>query len=154
MCDRERSLRYHPALRAASPTLVRSASHLADGTGALEGRAEELLGTFRRESARPERAVLGTKLAVYPNRLTGRSFEEACRASLRRMGRDKIEIAQAHWSASNFQPWQEPALWDGLARCYEAGLCDAVGTSNFGPKQLRKVNSYWRERGVWRRSNS
>lgn len=183
------------------------------GTGELEGRAEELLGKFRRENRRPERAVLGTKLAVYPNRLTGESFERACRASLDRMCIDQIDLvqatrcvqqpgpvrrvraggsvkaarvevdmwsfggggvevevwgvwrgalvaagsewcrwcaevqisrtlmpnlAQAHWSAANFQPWQEPALWDGLARCYEAGLARACGTSNFGviPRQL------------------
>lgn len=118
------------------------------GTGELEGRAEELLGKFRRESKAPDRAIIGTKLAVYPWRLTGASFEEACRASLKRMGRDQMEIVQAHWSAQNFQPWQEPALWDGLARCYEAGLCKAVGTSNYGPEQLIRVNEYWRERGV------
>ena len=58
------------------------------------------------------------------------------------------KVVQAHWSAQNFQPWQEPALWDGLARCHEAGLADAVGTSNFGPEQLAKVNTYWRDRGV------
>mmetsp|Transcript_95429 Transcript_95429/g.179507 ORF Transcript_95429/g.179507 Transcript_95429/m.179507 type:complete len:618 (+) Transcript_95429:75-1928(+) len=118
------------------------------GTGKLEGRGEELLGRFRRESAKPERAVCGTKLAVYPWRLTGKSFEEACRNSLARMGRDQIELAQAHWSAKNLQPWQEPALWDGLARCHEQGLCRSVGTSNFGPEQLNKVNKYWRDRGV------
>jgi len=118
------------------------------GTGALEGRAETLLGKFRKECSDPSRAVIGTKLAVYPNRLTGASFEDACRASLKRMGRDEIELVQAHWSASNFQPWQEPALWDGLARCHEAGLARAVGTSNYGPKQLRKINSYLTERGV------
>lgn len=118
------------------------------GTGALEGRAETLLGQFRRESVRPDSCVVGTKLAVYPNRLTGASFEAACRASLARMGRERLEVVQAHWSAQNFQPWQEPALWDGLARCHEAGLANAVGTSNFGPRQLEKVNAYWRERGV------
>ena len=118
------------------------------GTGALEGQAEKLLGSFRSDLARPSRCVIGTKLAVYPTRLTGESFEAACRASLKRMGRDQLEIVQAHWSAQNFQPWQEPALWDGLARCHEAGLARAVGTSNFGPKQLRKVNGYWRDRGV------
>ena len=118
------------------------------GTGALEGRAESLLGRFRRESAAPQRAVCATKLAVYPTRLTGASFEEACRSSLKRLGRDQIEVVQAHWSAANFQPWQEPALWDGLARCYEGGLARSVGTSNFGPEQLAKVNRYWRDRGV------
>jgi pyridoxine 4-dehydrogenase len=118
------------------------------GTGALEGRAESLLGKFQRESNAPQRAVVGTKLAIYPTRLTGASFEEACRASLARMGRDELELVQAHWSAANFQPWQEPALWDGLARCYEAGLARSVGTSNFGPEQLAKANAYWRQRGV------
>ena len=118
------------------------------GTGELEGRAESLLGSFRDGIARSDRCVIGTKLAVYPNRLTGASFEAACRSSLARMGRDQLEVVQAHWSAQNFQPWQEPALWDGLARCHEAGLARAVGTSNFGPQQLRKVNRYWSERGV------
>ena len=118
------------------------------GTGKLEGRAEQLLGTFRRELAKPERCVIGTKLAIYPTRLTGASFEDACRSSLQRMGREQIELVQAHWSAQNFQPWQEPAVWDGLARCHEAGLARAVGTSNYGPKQLVKANTYWRERGV------
>jgi pyridoxine 4-dehydrogenase len=118
------------------------------GTGKLEGRAEQLLGTFRREIAKPERCVIGTKLAIYPSRLTGASFEDACRSSLQRMGREQIELVQAHWSAQNFQPWQEPAVWDGLARCHEAGLARAVGTSNYGPKQLVKANTYWRERGV------
>jgi pyridoxine 4-dehydrogenase len=64
------------------------------------------------------------------------------------MGRDQLEIAQAHWSASNYAPWQEPALWDGLCRCYEAGLCRAVGASNFGPKQLRKFAQYCKDRNV------
>ena len=32
--------------------------------------------------------------------------------------------------------WQEDALLDGLCRCYDAGLCRAVGLSNFGPKRL------------------
>lgn len=118
------------------------------GTGSLEGQAERLLGDFRGRSSSPERALIGTKLAVYPTRLTGASFEAACRASLGRMGRESIELVQAHWSAARFQPWQEPALLDGLARCYEAGLAQAVGTSNYGPRQLRLANEYWRERGV------
>ena len=45
------------------------------GTGKLEGQAEALLGRFRAESRGPDRAVIGTKLAVYPTRLTAQSFE-------------------------------------------------------------------------------
>ena len=32
---------------------------------------------------------------MYVARLTGESFEEACRASLDRMGRDQLELVQA-----------------------------------------------------------
>jgi pyridoxine 4-dehydrogenase len=85
---------------------------------------------------------------VYPTRLTARSFEDACRASLARMGRDQLELVQAHWSAKNFQPWQEEPMWNGLANCVDAGLAQAVGTSNFGPRQLRLANQYWVDRGV------
>ena len=87
------------------------------GTGKLEGQAEALLGRFRAESRGPDRAVIGTKLAVYPTRLTAQSFEDACRASLARMGRDQIELVQAHWSAKNFQPW-----CDGAARTMSLSL--------------------------------
>eukprot|EP00667_Euglena_gracilis_P006845 EG_transcript_6896 len=124
------------------------------GTGKLEGQAERLLGQFwadhaqRRSRGAAARAVFATKLAVYPWRLTGASFESACRASLTRMALPSLEVAQAHWSASNYAPWQEPALWDGLCRCYEAGLCRAVGASNFGPRQLRKFAAYCEARGV------
>jgi len=148
-----------PALQAAFNAAVRQQNPFDNsrvffdtgdsyGTGKLEGRAEALLGRFRAESRGPDRAVIGTKLAVYPTRLTAQSFEDACRASLARMERDQIELVQAHWSAKNFQPWQEEPMWDGLARCHEAGLARAVGTSNFGPRQLRLANKYWADRGV------
>ncbi len=145
--DQNLAIAYDAATKGPHRTLFDTGDSY--GTGAeLEGRAETLLGDFRAASPAPDAAVFATKLAVYPTRLTGASFEAACRASLRRMRRDKIELVQAHWSAQRWQPWQEPALWDGLARCYEAGLAQAVGTSNFGPEQLLKVNRYWSDRGV------
>ena len=105
-----------PALQAAFRRVVDSGLPLVDrrrfffdtgdsyGTGALEGRAESLLGRFRRESSSPRRAVIGTKLAVYPWRLTGESFEEACRASLRRMGQERIELVQAQLVRNGARP--------------------------------------------------
>ncbi|KAJ1615688.1 NADP-dependent oxidoreductase domain-containing protein [Pavlovales sp. CCMP2436] len=120
------------------------------GTGALEGRAESLLGQFRGElpAQKSENICFGTKLAVYPWRLTPRSFVDACRASLGRMERTQLEVVQAHWSAQRFQPWQEQALWEGLADCYDLGLAKAVGLSNFGPRQLEKCAAYMARREV------
>jgi pyridoxine 4-dehydrogenase len=34
---------------------------------------------------------------------------------------------------------QERLMWDGLVAIYEAGLVEAVGVSNYGPKQLAKI---------------
>lgn len=39
-------------------------------------------------------------------------------------------------------------MWDGLVAIYEEGLVDAVGLSNYGPKQLQRIHSYLERRGV------
>jgi pyridoxine 4-dehydrogenase len=36
------------------------------------------------------------------------------------------------------QPFQEHAMWEGICNVYDQGLCDAIGVSNYGPKQLDK----------------
>jgi pyridoxine 4-dehydrogenase len=45
-------------------------------------------------------------------------------------------------------PLQEWALWNGLADCYEQGLVRAVGVSNYGAKELRRVARNFEQRGV------
>ncbi|CAK0867498.1 unnamed protein product [Prorocentrum cordatum] len=120
------------------------------GTGELEGQAERLLGRFSR--ARLQRGgspvVLATKLAAYPWRLTPESMVEAVRASNARVGRP-VDLAQMHWSPRSYGlGFQEDALLEGLCRCYEAGLCRAVGLSNFGPRGLRRAAAALEARGV------
>ncbi|CAE7237580.1 PLR1 [Symbiodinium pilosum] len=120
------------------------------GTGELEGRAEILLGRFSRETFEEtgESVRLATKLAAYPWRLTPDSMVEAVRASNQRVGRT-VDIAQMHWSPRSYGfGFQEDALLEGLCRCYEAGLCSAVGLSNFGPKGLRRAAAIFDTRGV------
>ena len=39
-------------------------------------------------------------------------------------------------------------MWDGLVAIYEEGLVDAVGLSNYGPRQLAKIGQYLDKRGV------
>ena len=50
--------------------------------------------------------------------------------------------------SANYQPFQERALWEGIADVYEEGMCEAVGVSNYGPKQLSKIATYLKERNV------
>lgn len=122
------------------------------GTGKLEGRSEELLGKFtraRRAGRDRTNVHIATKLAGYPWRtFSSKQWVDACRASLERMGLEKMSMAQLHWSTANYQPVQERVMWDGLVAMYDAGLVDAVGVSNYGPKQLRKIHNYLDSRGV------
>ena len=118
------------------------------GTGRLSGRSEVLLGEFGErhrsedDDGEGEEALLATKLATYPWRVTRGSMVSACEASLRRLKVDKVGLAQIHWPASNYNPLQEQALWRGLGDIYDGGLARAVGVSNYGPKQLKKIHAY------------
>jgi pyridoxine 4-dehydrogenase len=138
------------------------------GTFDLNGRAEILLGQFEKRyqstgsNSKSEWWKLGTntkmddtnkqqvatKFAPYPWRITRGSIVQAAQDSLQRLDQDKLAIAQLHWSTSNYQPFQEGAIWEGIADVYDAGLCDAVGVSNFGPQQLMKVATRMKERNV------
>jgi len=137
------------------------------GTFDLNGRAEILLGQFERryleEKSSSSKSLFGigtfvsnasnkqqvaTKLAPYPWRLTRRSLVNAAKESLMRLEQDKLAIAQLHWSTANYNIFQEGALWEGLGDIYDEGLCEAVGVSNYGPKQLNKFSNRMKERNV------
>lgn len=122
------------------------------GTGLLNGRSEELLGQFVREYPGSDRQrnniCIATKLAPYPWRITSGQFVAACKGSLRRLGMEQIGIGQLHWSTANYQPLQERALWDGLVALYDEGLVQAVGVSNYGPRQMQKIHKHLEKRGV------
>lgn len=163
------------AVRDAGVTLFDTADSY--GTLDLNGRAEILLGRFERrylgDKAKDEGEVskeswqnmfsifgkptmntaplpqqVATKLAPYPWRVTPQSIMSAVKGSLRRLEQDQLTLAQLHWSTENYQPFQEKALWEGIGDVYDAGLCEAVGVSNYGPIQLKKINQYLKEREV------
>lgn len=119
------------------------------GTGRLNGRSEELLGQFSQgySGVNADKICLATKLATYPWRLTRGSMVAAGQASAERLGR-KVDLVQMHWSPANYFPCQEKPLLNGLADLYEKGLVKGVGLSNFGSKRLKKVHSFFAERGV------
>jgi len=141
------------------------------GTLDLNGRAEILLGEFERRylledtsddneggvagfinQFLPKPAVsksygqqVATKFAPYPWRLFRSSMLQSARESLSRLEQDKLTLAQLHWSTANYQPFQERALWEGIADVYDEGLCEAIGVSNYGPVQLQKISEFMRE---------
>lgn len=71
--------------------------------------------------------LLPVQFAAYPWRVLPANVVAACKGSLDRLGVDQISLGQLHWSASNYAPLQELALWNGLADCYDQGLIKAAG---------------------------
>jgi len=144
-------------LQAVFNLAVRSGINLFDtadsyGTGRLEGRSEQLLGQFLMEYPGSDsfgsNVRIASKLAAYPWRLAPKQWVNACRASLERLQMDRMALVQLHWSTANYAPLQERLMWDGLVAIYDAGLVDAVGLSNYGPKQLERIHKYLTKRGV------
>ncbi|MGK7912155.1 MAG: aldo/keto reductase [Synechococcus sp.] len=119
------------------------------GTGRLNGRSEQLLGQFAAEYEGPnsDRICIATKLAAYPWRLTRSSMVRACKGSARRLQRP-VDLAQMHWSPSNYAPWQEQPLLNGLGDLCDLGLVKGIGLSNYGPKMLRQAHRILRDRGI------
>lgn len=128
------------------------------GTGKLEGRAETLLGDFQQSYTGripPGGVNVLTKLALYPWRLTPGQLVSACEASRQRLGGgdDCLALAQLHWSAAKYAPLQERAMVSGLAQIYEKGLARGVGVSNYGARELARVEAQLSAAGVPLASN-
>ena len=110
------------------------------------GRSELLGGRFRRQlpSEIQQNVVFATKFAPLPFRFGKDCVVSACQDSLDRLGLDKLGLYQLHWPGLI----QNDAYLEGLASCYQKGLVDSVGVSNYGPEQLRRAHKFLSDRGV------
>jgi aryl-alcohol dehydrogenase-like predicted oxidoreductase len=107
------------------------------------GRSEQLLGRFLRGGG--DDVVVATKFFPYPWRLRRADLPKALRASLERLGLERVDVYQIHW------PFPPVPIWTwmaGMADVVEAGLVRAVGVSNYGPEQTRRAVAALGERGV------
>ena len=119
------------------------------GIGALNGRSEELLGSFLGNLSlnQRKRLTIATKLAPYPWRAGKMGLKSAFLASQKRL-KGNIDRVQLHWSTSRYAPWQEINLIDGLADLLERGFLKEIGVSNFGPKRLKWMQNRLNKRGL------
>jgi aryl-alcohol dehydrogenase-like predicted oxidoreductase len=112
------------------------------------GHSERDLGQFVRESNQP--VVVATKFFPYPWRLRRASFLSALRASLKRLGLERVDLYQIH------QPLPPVAIetWvDALGKAVQAGLTRAAGVSNYDAEQTRRASDVLAKRGVPLASN-
>lgn len=74
---------------------------------------------------------------------TKRQYSKAVKSinsSLKRSGMDYFDLYLIHWPASQceYENWQDINLdtWKAMEEMYEAGMCRAIGVSNFMPHHL------------------
>lgn len=115
------------------------------------GKSEEFVGEFMRATGTAP--VLATKFAPLPWRVTADSVVSAARASLGRLGVSKVELYMQHWPGFFVNGFFNDAYIEGLARCREEGLCDAVGVSNFNAARTRSAARVLEARGTCLASN-
>ena len=94
--------------------------------------SEKAIGACRRGDPRP--ALVTTKFAPYPTRLSARSFHKALEGSLARLGMDAVDLYLIHFP---YSVTGIPSLMDRLAEAVQAGKARAVGVSNFSAGQMR-----------------
>ncbi|MFN8475160.1 MAG: aldo/keto reductase [Anaerolineae bacterium] len=112
------------------------------------GRSERLLGECIRQTSKP--VVVATKFMPLPYRLRAADLLKALRASLERLGLDKVDLYQIHWP----MPPVAVETWaDALADAVEAGLTRAVGVSNYNEDQMRRAHEMLYRRGLPLASN-
>lgn len=115
------------------------------------GLSEEFIGEFMRNSGTSP--AIATKFAPLPWRFTSGSVVDACKASLKRLGIEKMALYQQHWPAFGPNFFCSDAFIEGLADCQIQGLTEAVGVSNFKADRVRSASQILQDRGVALASN-
>jgi aryl-alcohol dehydrogenase-like predicted oxidoreductase len=112
------------------------------------GRSELFVGEFMRGSS--PSPVIATKFFPYPWRVAKGQLIGALKASLRRLGIDKVDLYQIH---QPLPPMPIDTWVSALADAVERGLTRLVGVSNYGVAQTQRTFDILQARGVHLASN-
>ncbi|KAH7289218.1 hypothetical protein KP509_31G064100 [Ceratopteris richardii] len=120
--------------------------------------SEQLIGKFAKEHTEGA-PIIATKFFTIPwtNFLVGgglrigrKSLLDALRASLKRLGRKRVDLYQIHFP---FPTLSNAALMESLKEAVELGLTTAVGVSNYSKKQMEEADDLLASYGVPLASN-
>ncbi|MGZ8795652.1 MAG: aldo/keto reductase [Gaiellaceae bacterium] len=109
----------------------------------LDTRNESLIGAALRRihgevlvatKAAPSAAVTGGGTGFRRNEI-----HAACQASLRRLGRDQIDIYFLHWPDETSVPLEE--TWGAMAELVDVGLVRAIGLSNYEIEEVERCHA-------------
>jgi len=98
------------------------------------GRSEIAIGGAARLDGR--KAIVASKFAPFPHRLTRAQFASALGKTLKRLGRSSVDLYYVHfpYSARGVGTWME-----AMADAVKAGKIRAVGVSNYNVAQMEKA---------------
>lgn len=109
------------------------------------GRSETFIGEFARKYNALDRLVIASKFFPYPWRWTARALRRALQGTLRRLGREVIDLYYLHWP---FPP-RRPEYWlEAMIPLTRAGKIRALGASNVSLEQLRRIQHVLRNHGM------
>jgi len=112
------------------------------------GRSEKFLGALMPTTDR--KIILATKFFPFPWRLSRGTLHAALRASLKRLGRESVELYQIHQA----MPPNPPELWaEALAEVAQRGLIRAAGVSNYSAEWTRRAHATLARHGLPLASN-
>ncbi len=118
-----------------------------------KGRSEQLLGACLQEARQSPLIaplVVATKFMPYPWRLRKGALLSKLRASLARLGLERVDLYQIHWP---MRPVSIETWANALADAVEAGLTRSVGVSNYNSAQMLRAHSALSKRGISLASN-
>jgi aryl-alcohol dehydrogenase-like predicted oxidoreductase len=102
------------------------------------GKSERIVG--RAIDGRRDRAVIATKVAPRPSGTGFRADQvrRACAKSLDRLGTDRIDLYQLHWTDDGV-PIEE--TWEAMASLADEGLVGSIGLSNFEREEIERCEA-------------
>lgn len=136
-------------VRAAFDSCIANGIHLFDTAEVYgQGKSETLLGKFIKESK--VKIIVASKIMPFPWRLTQKSFQQALKNSLQRLGVQKIDLYQLHMP---LPPLKIESWMRYMVDAKEKGLIEAIGVSNFNYAQMQRAIDYLAKRGMNLASN-
>jgi 2,5-diketo-D-gluconate reductase A len=124
-----------PTEAEAAATAALEAGYRLIDTAAVDGN-EEAVGRAIAASGVPrEELYITTKLATADQGF--QSSQDACRASLSRLGLDYLDLYLIHWPAEENGKYID--AWGGIMKSKEVGDTRSIGVSNFSTEHLSNI---------------
>lgn len=136
-------------LRAAFDRCLEAGVRLFDTAESYgQGRSESLLGQFIRETGSD--AAVATKFMPYPWRLRRGALLRALRNSLKRLGKEQVDLYQIHWP---LPPLTVESWMEAMVEAHQNGMIRAVGVSNYNREQMQRAYDALVRNGISLASN-